>query len=221
MKRTTAIVMTIFLVLSSCSTREVTGYHIQDNNNQTGDTTNPPDAQYNILFVGNSLTYSNNLPNLVKAEAADNGIVIGTHMLAYSNYAIVDHWADGDVQELIASGDYDFVVIQQGPSSQQNGYDMLVNAGADYANLCQAHNVKLAYFMVWPSIQYYHTFSGVITNYTAGANANNAILCPVGRVWKDYIDQTNNYSYYGPDGFHPSLEGSRVAAEVIFEYLNL
>ncbi len=183
----------------------------QANNNQ--------DKVYNLLFVGNSLTYYNDLPNLVKNKARDRGITVNTNMLAYGNYAIVDHWADGEVQELIKSKVYDYVIIQQGPSSQPDGYEMLVNGGRLYSELCRAHGVKLAYYMVWPSRQYYHTFDGVIANYTAGAEANGAILLPVGAVWKAHFDATGDFSYYGPDQFHPSLPGSLVAAQVIVDTL--
>ncbi len=73
--------------------------------------------------------------------------------------------------------------------------------------------------MVWPSLKNYHTFDGVIKNHEDAASTNNSILLPVGRIWKNYIDSTNNNEYYGPDGFHPSLEGSQVAAEVILDNL--
>lgn len=70
--------------------------------------------------------------------------------------------------------------------------------------------------MVWPSLANYHTFDGVISNYTDAAFSSNAILIPVGRNWKYYFDQTNDFSYYGSDGFHPSLVGSEnVATEII------
>nr|WP_321232802.1 SGNH/GDSL hydrolase family protein [uncultured Psychroserpens sp.] len=219
MKKTSVILILIAFSVMCCSSSDMNERNIAESNDSTNESTDPPEPDYNILFVGNSLTYYNNLPNLVKAEARQRGLIINTKTLAFGNYAIVDHWADGQVQSLITSNDYDFVVIQQGPSSQQDGYDMLVNGGAEYASLCEANNTKLAYFMVWPSINYYHTFGGVISNYTAGATANNAILCPVGSVWKSYIDQTNDFSYYGPDQFHPSLKGSQVAAKVILESL--
>ena len=35
--------------------------------------------------------------------------------------AIMDHWNDGEVQKEIIRNQYDFVIVQQGPSSQQNG----------------------------------------------------------------------------------------------------
>ncbi len=72
-------------------------------------------TDYNILFVGNSLTYFNDLPELVKSSAELEGIKIGIKMIAFGNYAIIDHWEDGEVQKQIASKQFDFVIIQQIP----------------------------------------------------------------------------------------------------------
>jgi lysophospholipase L1-like esterase len=44
-------------------------------------------------------------------------------------------------------------------------------------------------------------------------------LCPVGAVWKKHFDETKDYSYYGPDLFHPSQKGSEIAAKVIVDAL--
>lgn len=186
-------------------------------------TANEPESKvqqaYQVLFVGNSLTQGNDLPKLVKQAAARRGMAVNTAMVAKGGYAIVDHWAEGRVQRLVRTTRFDFVVIQQGPSSQLDGYEMLINGGADYARLCQENGCRLAYFMVWPSIARFHTFPGVIRNYTAGAEANNALLIPVGQVWKDHIESTGDYSFYGSDGFHPSRAGSEKAAEVIVDAL--
>ena len=75
----------------------------------------------NLLFVGNSLTYTNDLPDIVEKEAKRKGIKVKTTMLAYPNYALVDHLDDGEVQKQIRSGKYDYVIVQQGPSSQEEG----------------------------------------------------------------------------------------------------
>ena len=73
--------------------------------------------------------------------------------------------------------------------------------------------------MVWPAKQNYHMFDGVIRNYTNAATITNSILCPVGKEWKEYFDRTGDFGYYSPDGFHPSLVGSTVAAEIIVQSL--
>jgi lysophospholipase L1-like esterase len=181
--------------------------------------TSAQNTETNILFVGNSLTYANDLPGLVEAVAAKQGIAVANTMVAFPNYAIEDHWNDGEVQELIANGAYDFVILQQGPSSQPNGRKMLMDYGAKFKTICDKHGAQLSFYMVWPSLNYYSTFEGVITNYRDAAEFNDAILCPVGEVWKAFIDAEKNYDYYGPDGFHPSVKGSQVAAEVIVQSL--
>lgn len=205
----------VFVIFSACDADEPQPVDGGDHDDQEL----PGGSDFNILFIGNSLTYYNDLPSLVKAEAEKEGRDVEVKMIAYANYAIVDHWQDGEVQEEIKSRLYDFVIIQQGPSSQSEGRRMLIDDGAKYAELCEEYDVKLAYYMVWPSQRYYHTFEGVIRNYTDAAEMNNALLCPVGEVWKSHFDETEDFSYYGPDGFHPSLEGSEVAAQVIYQSL--
>ncbi len=182
---------------------------------------NTSKTDFNILFIGNSLTYINNLPKLVKENAKLQGIEIDAKMIAFPNYAIIDHWNDGEVQKLITSKKYDFVIIQQGPSSQNNGRKMLIEYGEKYSALCKLNDTKLCYFMVWPSLNNYHTFDDVIKNYKDAASINNSILLPVGEVWKAYFDRTNDFQYYSSDGFHPSLKGSLITAKVIVESLLL
>jgi hypothetical protein len=172
-----------------------------------------------VLFVGNSLTYTNNLPELVEKLGAKSNVKLKTTMLAKPNYALEDHWNEGELQRLIKSGNFDFVVVQQGPSSQAEGREMLFDSGEKIQALCQEHDSKLAFFMVWPARVNYKTFDGVIRNHTDAAAKTNALLCSVGKIWKEHIDATNDFSYYGPDQFHPSLAGSQVAAEIIYKTL--
>jgi hypothetical protein len=155
----------------------------------------------------------------VAAIGADRGNLIEKEMLAKPNYALEDHWNEGCLQELIKSGYYDFVVIQQGPSSQSDGAQSLLEYGGYIQELCKANDTKLAFFMVWPAKVNYHTFPGVINNYMTAAYTTGAILCPVGFAWKQYIDRTGDWSYYGPDEFHPSPLGSSIAADIIYKNL--
>lgn len=172
-----------------------------------------------VLFVGNSLSYTNNLPKLVKDAAKHKGLKIKTSILAKPNYALIDHWDEGHLQKKINNDQFDYVIVQQGPSSQKEGRKLLLEAGKKISILCDNSNSRLMFFMVWPAIQYYQTFDGVISNYREAAVQNKALLAPVGEVWKTHIDSTKNFDYYGPDGFHPSLKGSKVAADIIVSEL--
>ncbi|MEP2935465.1 MAG: SGNH/GDSL hydrolase family protein [Gilvibacter sp.] len=201
-------------------TQDETEGNAQDDTSD--DTTDDSSAlDYSLLFVGNSLTYFNDLPGLVGERASLEGIDIETTTVAYGNYGLEDHWNDGEIQTMIETFDYDFVIIQQGPSSQAYGRSSLIEYGGYIKEVCAANDTELAFFMVWPSLVYYHTFPGVIQNYTDAATLNEALLCPVGEHWRDVVDQTGDTSYYGPDGFHPSLEGSEIAAQIILQSLGI
>jgi hypothetical protein len=140
-------------------------------------------------------------------------------MLAQANYALVDHLNDGEIQTKIETGNFDFVIVQQGPSSQMEGKKQLLEAGSKLSALCQTQNCELVYFMVWPSLKYYKRFDKVIEHYREAASLNDAILCPVGEIWKVHFDETKSFDYYGPDGFHPSKKGSEKAAKIIVDTL--
>ncbi len=207
----------VFAMSCEAEERAVDPVVVQDGN--ANNDNNNTQADFSVLFVGNSLTYFNSLPILVEEEAARRGIEVRTEELAFPNYALIDHWNDGNVQDLIETGAFDFVVVQQGPSSQPYGRMILIQYGQLFKDLCVANDTELAFFMVWPSIPYYHTFEGVIANYSSAAQITGSILCPVGELWRDHITATGDYGFYGPDGFHPSQEGSEFAARIIVDSL--
>ncbi|NVK51755.1 MAG: SGNH/GDSL hydrolase family protein [Flavobacteriaceae bacterium] len=170
-----------------------------------------------ILFVGNSLTYYNDMPNILRQIGKKFDKKIHTEMLCYPNYAIIDHLREGKVQQKIASEKYDYVIAQQGPSSQEQGRKMLINDGKKLVELCKKHSTRFGYFMVWPSKQYYFTFDKVIANHKEAAKRNNTLLFSVGSYWKQYEAQNNTVSLYSSDQFHPSVAGSFFAALTIFK----
>ncbi|MFM8740811.1 MAG: SGNH/GDSL hydrolase family protein [Cytophagales bacterium] len=176
------------------------------------------DGAIRILFVGNSLTYSNNLPKLLEVVGNAHGKNLITEALALPNYALEDHWNDNKMQAMICEGNFDFVVVQQGPSSQADGREMLLDFGQRIKKLCESRGTELAFFMVWPAKANYHTFDGVITNYTDAASETGSLLCAVGTEFKMHGD-VGSYWFYSADNFHPSVEGSQRAAEIIYSTL--
>jgi len=89
----------------------------------------PSGASVRVLFIGNSLTYANDLPGLVQALAAGSaagGSPIDVAMVASPDVSLDDHLASGEASRAIAGGRWDFVVLQQGPTSQQLFRDTLI-----------------------------------------------------------------------------------------------
>ena len=103
---------------------------------------------------------------------------------------------------------FDYLVVQQGPSSQTEGKKMLIEDGKVLKKICDQYNIKLVYFMVWTSKKWYETFDLVIENHKIAAKKNNAMLFPVGEIWKKYNTFNKNENLYDLDEFHPSKSGS-------------
>src|SRR5262245_65634527 len=95
----------LFLVLLACCTGAC-------GEAQTGPASG---RQIRVLFVGNSLTYFNDLPGMVSALARNSGDRITQTSVAFPNFSLEDHWNDGRALEAISGSKWDLIVLQQGP----------------------------------------------------------------------------------------------------------
>ena len=70
--------------------------------------------------------------------------------------------------------------------------------------------------MVWPSKSRSFDFNNVILSYSKAADKTGGLLCPAGLAWKNVRQADPGVSLYGPDGFHPGIDGSVLAAMTIY-----
>jgi hypothetical protein len=68
-----------------------------------------------VLFVGNSLTYYNAMPDMVAqiGRTSNRRIDFTIDMLAQGGATIRDHLIDGELSRELAKQHYDFVVFQE------------------------------------------------------------------------------------------------------------
>jgi hypothetical protein len=101
-----------------------------------------------ILFVGNSLTYVNDLPALITEIGKQEGTTITYSSFLLPDYSLEDHWNEGKVKAEIDKGGYDFLVAQQGPSALPESQVLLIEYATRFAEICKKNNAKLALYMV-------------------------------------------------------------------------
>jgi hypothetical protein len=175
-----------------------------------------PNKSLKILFVGNSLTYTNDLPALVKEMAKQDGITITSISFLSPDYSLEDHWNEGRVKAEIEKGGYDFVVAQQGPSALTESQILLGDYTKRFAEVCHNNRSKLALYMVWPSKTRSFDLDNVINSYTNAAAKTSSLLCPAGLAWKHAWAADTSLPLYSPDNFHPAITGSVLAALTIY-----
>ena len=171
-----------------------------------------------ILFIGNSLTYFNEMPDIVAAISlgAGDDPPLRVAMVAYPNYGLEEHWDRGDALDAIDEGGWDVVVLQQGPSTLPESRAHLVEWSGRFAERIRAAGARPALLSVWPTDGTEAGYDSVLASYGAAAEAVDGILIPAGEAWREALARDPDLTLTIVDGFHPSLLGSVIAAYAVW-----
>ena len=185
----------------------------------------------NVLFIGNSYTSVNNLPQMIKNIALSMGDDLNYQSNTPGGCTFSQHCYNHSM-EMICEGGWDIVVLQeqsQYPSFPQEQVEAEVFPYAQqlvdsiYSNnpCCEP-----MFYMTWgrkngdaANAQYFPvlgTYEGMDSmlceRYTYMSQQYDASLCPVGRVWRYLHENHNEIELYQSDESHPSIAGSYAAA---------
>ena len=189
-------------------------------------------AQTKALFLGNSYTSYNNLPQLTADCANSAGYALVTGNNTPGGCTFQQHTTNATSQSLIASGDWDFVILQeqsQLPSFPDNQvasqcfpYATQLDDQIHASNPCAKtifymtwgrENGDAANCASWPPVCTYEGMDSLLNlRYRQMALDNEALLSPVGAVWKFIRTNYPTIDLYNADGSHPTAEGSYIAA---------
>jgi hypothetical protein len=192
-------------------------------------------AQTRVLFIGNSYTAVNNLPQLTADCALSIGFAGFPMEIASSTpggTTFQMHTTNATTQSLINQENWDYVVLQE--QSQLPSFPDAQVAAECFPYAAQLNNQILSvdsctetvFYMTWgrqngdagncaswPPVCTYEGMDSLLNlRYRQMAIANNAILSPVGALWNYVRNTYPEINLYSADGSHPSLEGSYAAA---------
>jgi hypothetical protein len=185
-----------------------------------------------ILFVGNSYTYVNDLPQLVKDITLSKGDSVTTDMSAPGGYTFQNHCTNATTLAKINSGLFDFVVLQEQsqlpafPPSQVATdvypYAKQLDSLIHRANSC----ATTVYYMTWgrkygdasncsaypPICTYSGMQERLRESYMTMADSNSALVAPAGMAWNTSWSTDSSINLWQGDLSHPTLEGSYLTA---------
>lgn len=186
-----------------------------------GQSTPPPDpVTTRVLLVGNSLTYFNDLPAMVQGLAKSSGLDWEVHSVTIGGASLEDHIQDGTAVRLLAAERWDYVVLQQGPSTLPESRTNLRTGVASFRPLIERAGGRVALYQVWPdstwsAARFVADFDRVRDSYALAAKDVGGLFLPAGEAWRMAWSSHPQFKFYGPDEFHPSPEGSYLAALTI------
>lgn len=166
-----------------------------------------------VLFVGNSYLYTNRLPDVVGALAADQRVAIDAKMLAKPDFALSDHLRTQRLARALREH-WDWIVLQQGPSSSPDSRRELVHSVRRFAKRVPA-GTRLALMSTWPQAIHADTSPAAEASYREAANAVGACVLPVATAWRLAAADASPPALYQGDQLHPTVAGTWLAAITI------
>lgn len=179
----------------------------------------PPEGRA-VLFIGNSLTYTNDLPAMLDqvARAAGDSVRVGE--VTGGNMAVIDHVQPGSAAlAAVDEGGWTYVVLQQGPTPAGICRDTLILASMRVAPRVWNGGGRAVLFLPWARRGFPASLAVAGESATLAARAVGGAVAPVGIAWAEALERNPTLPLYGGDGYHPAPAGTLLAALAIYERL--
>ncbi|HOZ25495.1 MAG TPA: SGNH/GDSL hydrolase family protein [Thermomonas sp.] len=183
----------------------------------------PAPKEYRVLLVGNSLTYTNNLPALLRAVGASQGTPITTETYAAPGGTLSERWRDGKAAEALRTRNFDVVVLQEiggqvgclasASRTRTAPCAATMQAHEAFAALARERGAKTLLFTTWSHDE---RMQGRINGGMRKlAKENDAtVFNAAGAIASLHKAQPDSTPY--PDGTHPSTQASLMMAVALY-----
>ncbi|MCX6230670.1 MAG: PKD domain-containing protein [Bacteroidetes bacterium] len=185
-----------------------------------------------VLFLGNSYTDVNNLPQMVADVTTSMGDVLIFDSNNPGGYTLQGHSTNATSLSKIMLGNWDYVVLQEQSQLPSFPIGQVITDVFPYAyildSIINVYNPcgETVFYMTWgrkngdasncatwPPVCTYDGMDSLLNlRYRMMADSNHAILSPVGAVWHYFRQNFPLLDLYQSDESHPSIAGSYLAA---------
>lgn len=188
-----------------------------------------------VLWVGNSYTFYNDLPDLTADIAKENGVIMENTKVLKGGEKLSGHLQNPVLHEELKKGGWDYIILQEfssGPAASTKSVAQNIYPYAEAIDSI-AHtyspDAKTILYMTWGhkngnvrqdayplDDDYENMQERIKTTYIDLAYDLDAWCAPVGIAWQNVRSKYPEIELYVPDDFHPSLAGSWLAANALF-----
>ncbi|MBI5515218.1 MAG: hypothetical protein HY909_15685 [Deltaproteobacteria bacterium] len=191
------------------------------------DATRPPDAAppLRVLFVGNSFTYVNDLPAVVRAlGAATAGAAVEVDSVVRGGAFLTNHLLTTGARDRIAGGGFGAVVLQGQSAETLTDPSSFAVAAGQLAGAARDGGARTVWFATWalrwPALDRVAVVTRDIERaYQDAARANGGVVARVGAAWHLALTEQPGVALHADDGSHPSPAGTLLAACVLLQAL--
>lgn len=181
----------------------------------------------NILFIGNSFTFVNDLPKMLEMLAADAGEELSTASVLRGG-AYLHQFADPKnelgqrLAETYPTKNWDFIVLQDQSFNPANQPDDFLDSAK---TLCEQMDcgAKFLFYSTWAyrdqteklaktGMTYSEMLTALTASYQKAADLYHGIRVPVGNAFALSTAEYPEIDLYTADDYHPSPCGTYLAA---------
>ncbi len=169
----------------------------------------------NILFIGNSHTYFNDMPALFQRVCTQNRETVRVAMLAHGGKGLDFHAAEPEARFNICCGEYDVVVLQHiaHPFGEEEAF---FAAAKTLDGWIRQSGARTVLYMTWSEKNNPEGQARMTDAYKRLGEELGALVAPVGTAWQAHRAAYPETELYFSDGEHASPEGSLLAAYTLF-----
>lgn len=186
-----------------------------------------------MLFVGDSFTYENELPSLVRGMLRSDRDPLPALVVEYTRPGgrLEQAAADGRLTHLLLDVPWNFVVLQEQseipsfPALQRER--LMADPVRDLVFRIRASGAVPVLFETWgyrdgdkqnvATDSYWAMQARLDHGYHSVAAEVGATVAPVGEAWNRAFEAQPNIDLWADDGKHPSRLGSLLAASIFYE----
>ena len=167
-----------------------------------------------LLFIGNSHTYYNDMPILVKGRFDDTDYACEVTMLAHPSWFLAQHVEDPEAKFNILYGNYDYVILQE-HAHPFGPVDKFFDAVRTLTVWVKKAGSTPVIYLTWAKKAEPEAQKQMTEAHLQIAEETGALVAHVGDAWWDYKDSYPELEMYAEDGEHASPAGSDFAAKMI------
>ena len=193
----------------------------------------PKDKTYNILFIGNSYTYTNDMPRVLFEKMAEScGYKVRVTAITKGSYTLeqfadpADPYGGKVMANLSAPGSYDYVILQEQSVRPITEPEKFRAAVSNLESRIRAIGAQPILYATWGRKSGNDRLTELgLTNesmtwklaaeYAAVGKKLDIPVMHVGAAFYD-VNTTTDIELYNEDLSHPAMEGSYLAALTLF-----
>lgn len=192
-----------------------------------------------VLFIGNSYIYVNDLPNMIKQIAASFNDTLIYSQSTPGGYTLEAHSTYNNTLNAIKQAQWDVVILQEQSQRPSFSPAQVASDTYPYAKLLDSLILKnnpcseTMFYMTWgrkngdatncpfypPVCTYEGMQQRLRESYMQMAKDNKGVVSPVGAAFKIVRDSLPGIDLYNADESHPSVAGTYLAACVFYASL--